>query len=108
MSSSRGRRQLIATAGLLAAAAFCTGMAYGADNPDDSSLAQQIFDARPHLLGGFVGEGHRQHLIRPRVSVGDQVGDSRRDHARFAGTGSRKDEERAGRVKDSRCLRRIE
>ena len=51
MSFSRGRKQLIASAGLLAAAAFCTGMAYGADNQDDRSLAQQIFDTMIQLPG---------------------------------------------------------
>ena len=38
--------------------------------------AEQRLDARAHFLGGLVGERDRQHFVRLRMPVADQIGDA--------------------------------
>ena len=51
--------------------------AQGVEGGDPRAAAggpQEIRHPRPHLVGGLVGEGHRENLLRKRVSGGDEVG----------------------------------
>ena len=45
--------------------------------------ADQLADALAHLLGGLVGEGHRQHFERPREPASNQVRNAIRNDARL-------------------------
>lgn len=56
--------------------------------------AQQSPDPFLHLTGGLVGEGHRENVGRPGAPGGDEMGDARGEHARLAGTGAGKHEQR--------------
>ena len=38
--------------------------------------AQHRFDALPHLAGGFIGEGDREHFVRRGMSVADEIRDA--------------------------------
>ena len=49
--------------------------------------AEQRLDARPHLLGGLVGERDGEDAIGIGEPFADQVGDAMRDDARLAGAG---------------------
>ena len=55
---------------------------------------QQIVDPAAHLLGGLVGEGDGQDLIRPDPFV-DEMGDAAGDDARLAAAGPGEDEQGA-------------
>ena len=52
-------------------------------------VAQQRLDPLAHLAGRLVGEGDRQHLIRGRVAVADEIRDAIRDDARLPRTRAR-------------------
>ena len=45
-------------------------------------------EAGQHLLGGFVGEGDRQHARWPHLPGRNQPGDARGQHPGFAGAGA--------------------
>ena len=63
--------------------------------PDGArSRPDERLDTVPHLLRGLVGEGHRQHLIRARVTVADEVRNAERDDARLARAGAGEDQQR--------------
>ena len=66
--------------------------------------AQQALHALPHLIGGFVGERHRQNVPARNVFLGDQVSNSMRNDACFARTGAREDEQRTLCGEDSLSL----
>ena len=57
-------------------------------------LAEQILDTLAHLLGGFVGERHRQNRVGRNTMFVDQVRDAMRDDARFAAAGAGEDQQR--------------
>jgi len=56
-------------------------------------VAEQRGDAPPHLLGGLVGEGKRDHLVGAGVAAADEVRDAVRDDARLARPGAGQDEQ---------------
>ena len=48
-------------------------------------VADHAFQARLHLAGGLVGEGHRQDAIREDLLLFEQIGDAVGQHARLPG-----------------------
>ena len=58
-------------------------------------IGEQFFDARFHLAGRLIGEGHSQYVFGPRVVSRDQTRDPIGDHARFAAAGSGQNQDRA-------------
>ena len=54
----------------------------------------------------FVND--RQHLVRLRVAVADQVGDAAGDDARLAGAGAGEDQQRSVEVQDRFALLRVQ
>ena len=70
--------------------------------------AQQALNADPHLLGGLVGEGHRQDSIGPDLLVFNQMGSPVGDDAGLAAPGSRQDQQGAFDGLDGPQLFRIE
>ena len=73
-----------------------------------AARAQELLHALAHLVGGLVGECHRQDLPRWHAATRDQVGDASRDDAGLAGPGAGQDQERAVAVLHRLSLRRIE
>ena len=57
-------------------------------------------DAREHLLGGLVGESHRQEPVRAHLPGLYQPRDARRQHARFAAAGAGEYQRRLVRQRD--------
>jgi hypothetical protein len=53
-------------------------------------------------------EGDREHLVRLRMAVADEVGDPARDDPRFSRAGARKDQKRSRDVQDRFALLRVE
>src|SRR5207249_4494871 len=49
---------------------------------------EEAVHALAHLVGGLVGERHRQDVLGTRGAVTDQVGDAVRDDARLAAPGA--------------------
>ena len=70
--------------------------------------ADQQLDALAHLLGGLVGEGDREDLVRAGLARAQQVGDPVREHAGLARAGAREDQQRAVAVDDRLALRLVE
>ena len=56
--------------------------------------AQQIPHAKLHLVGGFVGEGDGEDLVRADVSILDQMRDAIGNDARFAAACACQDQDR--------------
>ena len=71
-------------------------------------LAEQGLDAMLHLARGFVGERHRQDLIRTDSLGRDQIGDALSEDARLAGSRSREDESGSRPGCDGSSLLRVE
>jgi hypothetical protein len=71
-------------------------------------LADQRFDALAHFAGRFVGERHRQHLVRLRVAVADEVCDPIRDDASLPRARTGEDEQRSLAVQHGVALFGIE
>ena len=66
-------------------------------------------DARPHLLGGLVGERDGEHARRPAPGpCCDDVRDAVRDDARLARSGARQDQHGAIGVQHGLALLGIE
>ena len=57
--------------------------------------AQQALHALTHLLRGFVREGDGENVPGRHAFFADQVSDAIGDHARFAGAGTRQNQQRA-------------
>jgi hypothetical protein len=72
------------------------------------AVAQQQLDAFPHLFGGLVGEGDREHFVRLGQAAADQVRDPIRDDAGLSGSGAGQDEQRPIRVQNGLALFGIE
>ena len=64
--------------------------------------------ARHHLFGRLVGEGHRQHAAGRDVAVLQQPGDARGQHPGLAGARSGQDQRVFGREFNSSALLRIQ
>jgi hypothetical protein len=71
-------------------------------------LAEQTQQTLAHLAGRLVGEGDRENSPRRHVVRGDQVRDTKRDHAGLAASGAGKDHERPPLVNDCLALTRIQ
>ena len=56
--------------------------------------AEQRLDARPHLLGGLVGEGDGEDAVGLGEPLADEVGDAMRDDARLARARAGEDQQR--------------
>ena len=70
-------------------------------NPEAVGLGpKQRGDPAPHLLGGLVGEGHRQKLPGLADALCDEPGDPVGDDLRLAASRPGEDEERALVVED--------
>jgi hypothetical protein len=67
----------------------------------------QLLEARAHLAGRLVGEGHREDARREHVLVHDQVRHAVRDDARLAAARAREDHQRALGVEHGLALRRV-
>ena len=68
----------------------------GADPHAAHGDREHRVEPRQHLLGGLVGEGHRQHAAGRELAGLDQPGDARRQHAGLAGAGAGEDQRRLG------------
>ena len=68
----------------------------------------QRLDPLAHLLRRLVGERDREHLVRLRVAVADEIGDAIRDDARLARAGAGKDEQRPITMQHRFALFRIQ
>ena len=68
----------------------------------------QPVDALPHLVGRFVGEGHRQDAGRRNALVAQQVSHPVGQHPRLAATGTSQDQQRAAGVRDRFSLGRVQ
>ena len=66
------------------------------------------FDALAHLAGGFVGERDREHLVRRRMAVADEVRDAVRDDARLPRARARQNQQRPIDAEHRFTLFRIE
>ena len=70
--------------------------------------AEQLGDARAHLAGRLVGESHGENSLRGDAALGDQIRDSRRQHARLARSGAGEHEQRSSGIFDGLTLGGIE
>src|SRR2546422_3350926 len=68
----------------------------------------QPVDALPHLVGRFVGEGHRQDAGRRNALVAQQVSHPVGQHPRLAAPGTSQDQQRAAGVRDRFSLGRVQ
>ena len=66
--------------------------------------AEQRLDARAHFLRRLVRERDREHFVRLRVAVADEIRDAAGDDARLARAGAGKDQQRTFGVKDRFAL----
>ena len=69
----------------LAAEDPAAGRVEGEDPDRTSDVAEEVLEAGAHLLGGLVGEGDREDLVRLHAAGRDQVGDAVGEHSRLAG-----------------------
>ena len=69
---------------------------------------QQVLDPMPHLRGGLVGEGDREHVPRVDALHRQEVGDPVGDDAGLAAPRPGQDEHRALRGRDRLALRRVQ
>jgi len=76
----------------------------GADPHAARVHRQHRRQAREHLLGGLVGEGHGHDAGRGHLPGLDQPGDAGRQHPRLAGPGARENKGALGRQRDGRQL----
>ena len=67
----------------------------GAEPQALDAVPEQQRDALDHLARRLVGEGDREHLIRPRPAGREHVGKARGEHAGLAGAGAREHQQRA-------------
>ena len=70
--------------------------------------ADQLADAALHLPRRLVGEGHGEDLRRPRPAQAQNMGNPRGEHARLAGSGAGKHEERPVKRLHRLALLRVE
>ena len=73
-----------------------------------TGIGEHRVEPRQHLLGGLVGEGHRQHAAGRELAGLDQPGDARGQHAGLARAGAGEDQRRLGRQGDGGELLGIE
>jgi hypothetical protein len=66
--------------------------------------AQESLHALAHLVRGFVCERDGEDVPARDFFLGDEIRDTMRDDARFAGAGARKNQERAFGSKHSLAL----
>ncbi len=66
----------------------------GADTHAEGHPADELLDAAHHLAGGFIGERHRQDVVRGHAMVQHQVGDTVGKDPGLAGTGTGEDQNR--------------
>ena len=76
----------------------------GADPHAAHGHRQHRRQAREHLLGRLVREGHRHHAAGRDLTGRHQPGDARRQHPRLARTGTGQDQRRHTRQRDRRQL----
>ncbi len=76
----------------------------GAHRHLPAGLADEPQDPLPHLVGGLVGERHREDLPRTNTLDTHQVRDAMCQHPGLAGTGARQDEQRTLCRGDGSCL----
>ena len=80
----------------------------GAQPHAGDAAADQPLDALDHLARGAVGEGDRQHLVRPCPAGQQEMGEARRQDAGLAGAGAGQNQQRPVRGRDRRPLLRIQ
>ena len=67
----------------------------GADPERLGGDAQERFDPRPHLRGGFISEGNGRYFLRGITGLVDQIADFLRDDSGFAATSTSQNQQRA-------------
>ena len=72
----------------------------GADPHPAHVDGQHRRQPRQHLLGGLVGEGHRQQAAGRHLAGAEQPGDARGQHAGLARARAGQDQRRLGRQRD--------
>ena len=80
----------------------------GAEPQPLEAVPEQQRRALDHLARRLVGEGDREHLIRPRPAGHEQMGEARGQHAGLAGAGAGEHQERPVVRLDRSALRRVE
>jgi hypothetical protein len=74
-------------------------------NPHPTAIAaEQRLDARAHLLGGFIGKGHREDAAGVGHAFADQIGDAVRNDAGLARPCAGENEQRAMGMDDGVLL----
>ena len=80
----------------------------GADPHAAGIDRQHRGNPRQHLLGGLVGEGHREDRRRARLSGGDEPGEAGREHPGLAAARPREDQRMLRRQRHRGELLRIQ
>ena len=73
----------------------------------EGAVAEDLFDALAHLLGGLVGEGDGEDVVGGDASLFNEVGDAVSDDAGFAAAGAGEQEHGAVDGEDSLALLRV-
>ncbi len=79
----------------------------GADTHRERNTADKLRHPLFHLIGGFVGERHRQHIGRRHLVIEDQMRDAVSQHTRFARPRASQDQHRPVHRLDGLTLRRV-
>jgi hypothetical protein len=85
--------------------------AQGMERRDPHALAVDVekrFDARPHLLRGFVGERHGQQPVGLAQPFADEMRDAMRYDASLTGAGAGENQQRPSRVENGFPLFRVQ
>ncbi len=69
---------------------------------------EELRDPLAHLARGLVGERDREDLERRRAELGDEIGETVREHPGLSGAGTCNHQDRSGRQGDSLVLSRIQ
>ena len=80
----------------------------GAEPHAGYAAPDQALDPLGHLAGGAVGEGDRQHLVRPGPAGDQDVGEPGGKHPGLAGAGAGQDQQRPVRRRHRGELLRIQ
>ncbi len=73
-----------------------------------SRRTDERLHALAHFLRRLVGKSDRQHFVRARMAIPDEIGDAERDDSRLSRSRSREDQQRTVTVQDCVALLGVE